>query len=135
MNIIVCVDDKFGISFMGRRVSRDRSVTEDIIRTVRDKKIYIHPDSAVLFSDFSDKVIADEDFLDKAETGDYCCIENDDYKKHIKNIESVILYKWNRRYPADIFFDVSIIGGKEPTKIYNFKGNSHEKITKEVYEL
>jgi len=135
LNIIVCVDDKFGISFMGRRVSRDRSVTEDIIRTVRDKKIYIHPDSAVLFSDFSDKVISNENYLKKAGTGDFCFIENSDYKMHIKSIESVILYKWNRRYPANIFFDQSIIDGREPTKVYNFKGNSHENITKEVYKL
>lgn len=134
-NIIVCVDDKFGISFMGRRVSRDRIVTEDVIRTVHGGKLYIHPDSAVLFSEFSDKAISDENYLDKAEYGDFCFVENIDYEKHIKDIESVILYKWNRRYPADVFFDQTLLGGKVPTKIFSFKGNSHENITKEVYRL
>ena len=60
MNIIVCVSDKFGISFMGRRVSRDRYVIEDILRTVKDGKLLIHPDSLSLFSDFKDEVTADE---------------------------------------------------------------------------
>ncbi len=135
MNIIVCVDDKFGISFMGRRVSRDRVVIDDIIKTIGDKKLFIHPDSSVLFSDCSDIVIPDKNYLDMAKSGDYCFAEKSDYENYAQNIESVIIYKWNRRYPADLFFMIPLIEQKEPTKTYKFKGNSHDIITKEVYQL
>ena len=135
LNIIVCVNDKFGISFMGRRVSRDRYVIEDILRTVKDGKLLIHPDSLSLFSDFKDEVTADENYLDMAQSGEYCFVEKSDYEKFSSNIESVIIYKWNRSYSADLFFDTDILGDKTPVKTYKFEGHSHKNIIKEVYVL
>ena len=34
MNLIVCLDDKNGMAFNGRRQSRDRLLTEDLLQTV-----------------------------------------------------------------------------------------------------
>jgi len=48
-------------------------------------------------------------------------------------VEAVILYRWNRTYPADLRFDWT------PSDFYlesavEFPGNSHEKITREIYQ-
>ncbi len=47
-------------------------------------------------------------------------------------IEKVILFKWNRNYPADTFFSLDL-SGYTLEKTEDFAGNSHEKITKEIY--
>ncbi len=135
MNIIVCVDDDLGMLFGGRRQSRDKAVTEDILRTVGEGKLYISPFSSPLFGESSEKVVISESFLDDARTDDFCFIEDADVGGIKSKIGKVIIYKWNRRYPADKCFCVELLGGKSPLSIYNFKGNSHDKITKEVYEL
>ncbi len=134
MNIIVCVDDNFGILFGGRRQSRDKAVTEDIVRTVGENMLYISPFSAALFNGFSEKTIITESIEDIKEDA-FCFVENIDVGSVKSKINKVIIYKWNRRYPADKYFDQTVLDGKSPKSVFSFKGNSHDKITKEVYEL
>ena len=47
--------------------------------------------------------------------------------------DKIVLYRWNRRYPADRYFPVNL---NEWTLISSeeFAGKSHEKVTKEVWE-
>ena len=49
-------------------------------------------------------------------------------------LEKVIVYKWNRKYPADQFFSFPL---KERNwrliQATEFTGYSHEKITEEIY--
>ena len=47
--------------------------------------------------------------------------------------ESVVLYKWNRVYPADQYFAMDLSGWKLVETV-EFPGSSHEKITEERYE-
>ena len=49
------------------------------------------------------------------------------------NIESVVLYKWNRVYPADQYFTMDLSDWKL-VETAEFAGSSHEKITEESYE-
>ena len=49
-----------------------------------------------------------------------------------KEIEKVILYHWNRDYPADTYFDLDLTDWKI-TRTEEFPGFSHDKITEEVY--
>ena len=49
------------------------------------------------------------------------------------NVEAVVLYKWNRVYPADQYFSKDLSGWKM-VETEEFAGSSHEKITKERYE-
>ena len=49
-------------------------------------------------------------------------------------VEKIILYKWNRHYHADHYFDISLLDGWVLNDIVDFKGSSHEKITREVYQ-
>lgn len=48
-------------------------------------------------------------------------------------VDSVILYKWNRVYPADQYFAMDLSGWKLVETV-EFPGSSHEKITEERYE-
>ena len=47
-------------------------------------------------------------------------------------ITEIIVYRWNRDYPADLFLDIDLKDW-ELAETAEFAGNSHEKITREVY--
>ena len=62
-------------------------------------------------------------------------MENVALSGYIEKIDKIIVYKWNRRYPADFYMDIPLIkNGWQLVENYDFKGYSHEKITEEVYE-
>jgi hypothetical protein len=49
-----------------------------------------------------------------------------------EKIEKLVVFRWNRQYPADQHLDLSLAGWKlQQTE--DFPGKSHEKITEEVY--
>lgn len=130
MNIIVCLDDNLGMLFNRRRQSKDRCVLEDIEGFA--KEIMISSFSENLFSDSSCKVRVDNHFLEKAPQNTYCFIEADKISPYIDKVEHIIAYKWNRKYPSDFKFDISLETWKMIEQ-KEFPGFSHEKITKEVY--
>ena len=49
MYLVACVDDRMGMLFHHRRVSRDKKVSQDILDMCKDKKLYIEESSAVVF--------------------------------------------------------------------------------------
>lgn len=78
-------------------------------------------------------VRVDEDFLHKAGKGEFVFSENRLMHDAEENdIEGVILYRWNRDYPADLFldFDASLWKLRSTE---DFAGSSHDKITEEIY--
>lgn len=129
MNIIVCVDDNNGMLFNNRRQSRDRELIRRIMSITEGHKLWMNAYSARLFGDGVDVA---EDFLERTEPGDFCFIENVPVPR--EGIEQVILYRWNREYPANVYFDLDL-NGIEPSSIYEFEGFSHECITEEIYTL
>ena len=75
-----------------------------------------------------------DSFLDIAGVGDACFVENRPLAKYVDKIEELIIYRWNRVYPFDVGFDIDI--AKTSLKLCETEelvGNSHEKITKEIY--
>jgi hypothetical protein len=133
MKVIVCVDDKNGMMFHRRRQSRDRVVAEDMIRSTRGKKIRMNAYSAKLFAGLEDAVEVEEDFLETAEKEDVCFVEDVPLLPFEKKISQLILYHWNRVYPADVFFDLPLTEWELESR-EEFPGNSHEKITKETWK-
>ena len=133
MHLILCVDDRDGLSFCGRRLSRDSRVTEHILSTTREHNLWSHPYSANLFPEGA--VIADAQFQTKAGQGDYCFLEITPLLSTYENLESVILYHWNRSYPSTVKFDRKILESLHLTHTEEFSGNSHEWITVERYTL
>lgn len=135
MIAVVCVDEKNGMMFHGRRQSQDRILRENLLLECGGRRLYMNEYSARLFKDNEGADIrVSEDFLCDAGEVDFCFAEDTDIGDYLEKIESVILYKWNRRYPADVFLSVSLSEGNwvlERTE--EFEGSSHERITKEVY--
>ena len=133
MKVIVCIDDKDGMLFANRRQSRDRELIKDVLAMCGNSKLWITPYSLSLFEGEEDKVVVDEQMLDKAESEDYCFVETKELATYEDTIEQLIVYHWNRVYPADRYFDIEYQTWKlMETK--EIEGYSHEKITKEIYE-
>ncbi|MCP1103375.1 hypothetical protein M2454_002760 [Aequitasia blattaphilus] len=136
MIVIACVDDALGMMFNKRRQSKDKVLQKEIMEATAGKKLWMNQYSLNQFQEeFPEShILCDEDFLNKAAEGDYCFVENISLKSYEEKIEKIILYKWNRKYPADFFFDISINeNGWKIIESEEFPGYSHEKITKEVY--
>ncbi len=131
MKIIICLDDNGGMLFNNRRQSRDKEVLRDIINNLDGNKLYISPFSEKLFSDFSDYIVIDEDFLIGSCENKICFVENQELK-NASAVNEITVYKWNRVYPADFKCDIDF-SLYELIEAVDFKGFSHEKITKETY--
>ncbi len=133
MKIIVCLDDKNGMLFNNRRQSSDRFLRERMLALSKDACLWMNAYSAKQFEQDA-AVIVDEGFLEKAERDEYCFVENADVLPFADKIVSVIVYRWNTVYPADVRFPAVLLEGKTPIKTEDFKGYSHTKITEEIYE-
>ena len=137
MNVIICLDDNGGMLFNNRRQSRDSVLLSDVGRDERNSGgvLYITPFSEKLFSqtDLSFKV--DENMLSSAKENDLCFVENLHLSSHIGKIDTLTVYRWNRKYPADFSLDIDIEKcGFRLIATSEFVGSSHEKITKEIYK-
>ena len=134
MTVFVCIDDRGGMTFNARRQSRDVRVIEDMIKDVGDKALYVTDFSEELFLDSEASAISLPDPLTAAPDS-FVFIENLPLAMHLDRIKRLVIYRWNRKYPFDTELDVN--PEKEGfilTRVTEFAGNSHEKITKEVYE-
>nr|DAI55732.1 MAG TPA: hypothetical protein [Caudoviricetes sp.] len=130
MIAIVTVDDNNGTFFNHRRQSRDAVIVEKVL-TLTDS-LLMDGYSAKLFP--QDRVKAMDDFLDVAGTDDYCFVEGKPLAPYIGKIQRLIVFRWNRVYPADTHCDIDLADGWTLASSAEFKGTSHEKITMEVYE-
>lgn len=130
MHIIVCLDNRKGMLFNYRRQSRDKEIVKRIIEQSA-QKVKMSEYSARIFENFQEYIEVDNQFLEKASVGDVCFIENADIND-LTDIESITIYNWNKMYPADKYFTLSL-ENFQLIHSEEFKGNSHEKITKEVY--
>ncbi len=122
---IVCIDLRNGLSFNGRRTSRDRIVIEDILSYTGDKTIWALPYSLMLFpegtvKEWNDQAVMEED--------DYFFIELEMPDLYFSQL---VVYRWDRRYPFDEMIDLSDYHFVIQEKL---EGNSHEVIMREVYE-
>ncbi len=132
MTVFVCLDDNAGMTFGGRRQSRDSKVIEDIFVTVGNEKLFIAPFSEKLL-DGRDNIKVKRNPLNAVRHG-FCFIEDRGVKEYINDIDTLIIYKWNRHYPQDRKFDIIPAEcGFTLTESIEFTGSSHEKITKEIY--
>ncbi len=133
MVVITCVDDNNGLMFNHRRQSKDQVIIENIINLIGTNRLWISPYSEKLFTRTNlNQVVVDEDYINKAQNGDYCFVENKDISNYINSIEKIILFKWNRHYPADTFLTLDLNLWTLDTS-EDFIGHSHDKITKEIY--
>lgn len=132
MKLIVCLDDQNGMCFNRRRQSSDAAVTGKILELVGGNKLWMNSYSGYLFADKPGNIQICEDFLESAESGDFCFIENLQTAPYLIRFSEIYVFRWNRRYPSDLYFPDVLDEGKVLTE---FAGNSHKRITLEVYRL
>ena len=133
MIAIVCIDDNGGMMFNNRRQSRDSILIDKITEITKGSKLWLNKYSYSLFEEKNmSNINVDESFVLEAANGEYCFAENISLKGYEKWIEKLIVFKWNRVYPNDfeLEFDLSTWKLVESSEL---KGNSHDKITMEVY--
>lgn len=135
MNIIICLDDKNGIMFNKRRQSQDRILRANIKEVVKNKTLFMNEYSYKLYKDIDDgNIKVCDDFLNNCTNADFCLVEDKLLNNYIDKINTITIYKWNRLYPADLYFDINL--NTEHWQLINtedFQGSSHDKITKETY--
>ena len=128
MIIAACVDEAMGLRFNNRRQSRDRVQVEELLRM---------SGGALRAGENSEKLLSKagayigSDYLSAAAPGDWCFCEDNDYLEYADAIEQIVLFQWNRSYPADLWFRFP--GEWKMAESRDFAGSSHEKITVEVY--
>ncbi len=133
MILIVCVDDNMGMLFNERRQSQDSALRSRIIEITANSKLWMNHYSMEQFEkDIQPNMNFDDNFLNEAVEGEYCFVENEDVTKYEPYIDKVIVYKWNRRYPSDLQFDIDL-SKWQMISSFEFAGSSHERITEEVY--
>ena len=134
MNVIICIDDNQGMLFNKRRQSKDAKVIEDIMGLTDE--LWISPFSEKLFEDEDIRTNAIiqvvDDALNHAGTGAYCFVEDEKLLPYQNDIEQLIVYQWNRKYPSDFKLDLNLNEWKL-IETMDFSGKSHEKITREIY--
>lgn len=134
MIAIVCLDDCGGMLFNRRRQSRDREQIADMLALVGEGRLLCDPYSRTLFPPEGRQPVFSEAFLETAEAGDFCFVENRALLPYLDKIEAVVVYKWNRTYPRDTVLDIPLPGDLRLTESRELAGYSHETITRERYE-
>ena len=131
MNVIICLDDNNGMLFNNRRQSRDKALLSDAFGNLQGEKLYITSFSEKLMAEYCDKVTLCED-ASALQSGQWFFCENVDLTSFTDKIEMLVVYKWNRVYPADFNcnLDFSLFNLKSESE---FEGNSHPVITKQTF--
>ena len=63
-------------------------------------------------------------------------MEKADLRPVAEKITQIVLYRWNRHYPADKKFPAELFADRwTMISQRDFPGSSHERITEEVYRL
>ena len=133
MTVYFCLDDRSGLSFNGRRQSRDAAVLGDIASRLTGE-LLIDPVSVPLIRqtgipycialpELSEKLPGIHYFVEDRQPGDWLSLA-----------DQVVLYRWNRHYPADRWFTPDLASlGFVLQQSMEFPGTSHDTITREVY--
>lgn len=132
MKICLCIDKKNGMMFFGKRQTQDRIQRDRMLKIVGENNLWISSYSKQLFDDLPN-IIVDDNFIEQAGESDFCFIE--DKEVDLSLCSTIVLYKWNRLYPADKFFEYDLKkSGYKLISKNDFVGSSHERITEEIFE-
>lgn len=117
--VIICLDKRDGLSFGGRRLSRDAKIFEDIQKDFG---------AVALSNDIS------LDFLPvlKESPAVFCEVEIPD--GYLEGCDKVIIYRFDRTYPFDASMPEGFYDNFDLVEKTEFAGNSHDKIFKEIWE-
>lgn len=128
MTLIVCLDQQNGLMFNNRRQSFDRYVQNMIQERVSDQPLIV--------AEYSIKKFPDAQAVNTmpASFDGFCFAETKELATScLPFAETVIVYRWDKSYPADTYFSVEESELFELTDSFEFEGYSHETVTEEIY--
>lgn len=134
MTLIFCLDDRGGLSFNNRRLSRDEVLCSHILDYCKGKILWMNQYSASIFPNNCSNIRVDENFWEQMGEEDVCFAENTDINSLILRAKTLVVYRWNRTYPADSKLPEGIFKNRKHISTAEFVGSSHPKITQEVYD-
>lgn len=135
MKIAVCLDDKNGMLFGGRRQSKDQYLRQYLLEMAQPNPLWMNDFSAKQF-EVEDPICVAEDFLEAAPQDHWCFVENADILPYKDEIRYIAIYRWNRLYPSDVKFPVEAFCNRwQLISTRTFPGYSHDEITEEIYQL
>ena len=129
LTVYVCLDDRNGMSFNGRRQSRDSKIFEDIRQELPGE---------LLIDPFSEKLIERAGLPYRLMEGPLP--EEGNFFLEMRPAQEalaadrIVIYRWGRHYPADRRWDLDLEAqGYSLAEQKAFLGTSHELIGKDVY--
>ena len=129
----ICVDERNGTLFNGRRQSMDREVRRVLLEMAGARPLRVSPYTAGQFApEERSRLEVSPRFLEEAEPGDLCFVEETPLAPVADKLEGLVLIHWNRHYPSDRTLDISL-DGRNKISTQDFAGHSHPNITMEVY--
>lgn len=131
MRVVTCISNNEGLCFNHRRLSRDKLQIADLLDFCKGEALYIKENAALLFPEDAPVEVV-ENPLETAKQGGFCLVEDQSLAPIFEDIEELVLYRWNRDYPADTFLELDLTQFQKVSS-EDFPGNSHETITREVY--
>lgn len=132
MILAICVDDKLGMLFNNRRQSKDRELRKDLL-SLTDQTLWVNEYTAKQFTEDEKMWLhIQENYLNDIGEDDLCFVENLPISGYESKITKLILYRWNRLYPSDVRFPFDLSDWELESE-YEFKGYSHDKITRCIY--
>ena len=161
MKVLICVEERGGTLFNGRRQSSDRNVSRDMLReagsllpdgkliapeeALKDgKRLWISPFSKKLFRGKNDYLVIVDDPLREATEDEAhekrfmggqtitVFVEDLPLAPYKEQIRELVLYRWNRTYPFDRKLDIDL-SEYQLAETMQLAGFSHDLITKERY--
>lgn len=133
MTLYFCLDDRNGMLFNHRRQSRDIAVMEDI-RSRVEGELLIDPLSRVLAEAAEISYSYAPGEVTQELQGSHFFVEDRVPGDWVGLASSVVIYRWNRHYPADRYFEIDLTAlGFTLSETVDFPGKSHKTITREVY--
>ena len=132
MKLVVCLDENKGIRFFGKRQSQDELQRKNLFELIGNSKLFLTKYSYDLYKDFefnfeiideNTEIVEDSVFL----------YEGEFLERFLPYVDEIIVYFWNRDYPFDEIFEEFLNDDWKAREIFEFKGKSHEKITRKMF--
>lgn len=123
--------------FNNRRQTKDRIVIQKIKEIVNKENLHLSNYSLSLFQDNNsledtEIVLCNESEIESKES-DYYFIEDFSPKDYEKMAKRIVLFCWNKTYPADSFFNIDL-SKYELKEEVEFEGYSHDNISMKIYD-
>ena len=134
MTLIVCIDRDRGMTFFGKRQSADRVLYERILDAAHGRRLLMDRYSAFQFGERAKDICVVDDPAREAKDDDVVFVEDTATAGCAENKDTLIIYRWNKKYPHDTEFDIFPFDeGMRLECMTDLAGSSHERITEEIW--